>query len=457
MLFPYSPPNLITLFIFFLLSQITYLPTSSLVPMNRIIDIRGRTILDSRGNPTVEAEVHTSTCIGRAAVPSGKSTGKYEAVELRDGQHAFHGLGVETAVKNIHTKISPVLKGMIVTDQKSIDDAMNEIDGTPNKSILGANAILAVSMAVARTASYTLKTPLYQYLGTNSFLLPTPAMNVINGGKHAGNDLEIQEYLIMPTGGKTFSQAIKICQEVYHALKSSITSRYGKQGTNVGDEGGFAPPLIHVRDPLNLIEEAIEECGYRKKVKFALDAAASEFCHDGKYHLDKPYTSDELVDFYKGLVRDYPLVSIEDPFDQDDWRGFALLTGELTKKVQILGDDIFVTNIERLKKGIKEGACNALLLKPNQIGTVSETIEAAKFSFKHNYGVMVSHRSGETCDDFIADLVVALNAGQIKSGAPCRGERTAKYNRLLRIEEHLGRKCRYAGKNFHHIHMKKRL
>ena len=426
------------------------------MPMNEIVSIRAHSILDSRGNPTVEAEVHTATCVGCAAVPSGKSTGKYEAVELRDGQHAFHGFGVDTAVKNIHKKIFPALKGMTVTDQKGIDGTMNKIDGTPNKSILGANAILAVSMAVARAASCTLGIPLYTYLGTNSFLLPTPAMNVINGGKHAGNDLEIQEYLIMPTGAKTFSQAIQICQEVYHSLKSSVTSRYGKQGTNVGDEGGFAPPLIHVRDPLNLIEEAIDECGYKKKVKFAIDAAASEFCHDGTYHLDKPYTSDELVDFYKDLVRDYPLVSLEDPFDQDDWKGFSLLTKELTKKVQILGDDLFVTNIERLKMGIKEGACNALLLKPNQIGTVSETLEVAKFSFKKNYGVMVSHRSGETCDDFIADLVVALNAGQIKSGAPCRGERTAKYNRLLRIEENLGRKSRYAGKHFHHIRMKKR-
>lgn len=425
--------------------------------MNEIVGIHGRSILDSRGNPTVEAQVHTSSCIGRAAVPSGKSTGKYEAVELRDGQHAFHGLGVDNAVKNIHKKIFPAIKGMAVTDQKGIDDIMIEIDGTPNKSILGANAILAVSMAVARTASCTLGIPLYNYLGLNPYLLPTPAMNVINGGEHAGNDLDIQEYLIMPTGARTFSQAIKICQEVYHSLRSSITSRYGKQGTNVGDEGGFAPPLIHVRDPLNLIEEAIDECGYKKKVKFAIDAAASEFCHDGRYHLDKPYTSDELVDFYKDLVRDYPLVSLEDPFDQDDWRGFSLLTKELTKKVQILGDDLFVTNINRLKKGVNEGACNALLLKPNQIGTVSEALEVAKFSFKNNYGVMVSHRSGETCDDFIADLAVALNAGQIKSGAPCRGERTAKYNRLLLIEDNLGRKARYAGKNFHHIRMKKKL
>jgi len=283
--------------------------------MNEIVGIHGRSILDSRGNPTVEAEVHTSSCIGHAAVPSGKSTGKYEAVELRDGQHAFHGYGVDTAVKNIHKKIFPALKGMRVTDQKGIDDIMIEIDGTPNKSDLGANAILAVSMAVARTASCTLGIPLYSYLGSNPYLLPTPAMNVINGGEHAGNDLEIQEYLIMPTGAKTFSQAIKICQEVYHSLKSSITSRYGKQGTNVGDEGGFAPALIHVRDPLNLIEEAIDECGYKKKVEFAIDAAASEFCQDGRYHLEKPYTSDELVDFYKDLVKDYPIVSIEDPFD----------------------------------------------------------------------------------------------------------------------------------------------
>jgi enolase len=417
--------------------------------MTTIRDIRGRTILDSRGNPTVEAEVHTSNNIGRAAVPSGASTGKYEAVELRDGQGAFHGLGVNNAINNIHNKISPALKGIEVTDQKTIDETMNRIDGTKNKSNLGANATLAVSMAVARAAAHTLETPLYNYLGTNPYLLPTPAMNVINGGKHAGNNLEIQEYLIMPTGSQTFSNAIQICQEIYHTLKKFISSKYGKEGINVGDEGGFAPPLTHVRDPLNLIEEAVEECGYEKHVKLALDAAASEFHQDGKYHLDKPYTSEELVDFYKNLIKDYPFASIEDPFDQDDWKGFALITREISDKIQILGDDIFVTNIERLKKGIAQGAGNALLLKPNQIGTISEAIEAAKVAFKNNYGVMVSHRSGETCDDFIADLVVSLNAGQIKSGAPCRGERTAKYNRLIRIEEYLGRKCRYAGKNFH--------
>ena len=445
-LFHYFPTHVINPFF---LSQNTYLPTPFFVVMSTIQDIRGRTILDSRGNPTIEAEVHTLHTVARAAVPSGASTGRYEAVELRDGQSAFHGLGVQTAINNIRHKIAPALKGIKVTNQKTIDDSMNRIDGTKNKSNLGANAILAVSMAVARAAAYTLETPLYNYLGANSYLLPTPAMNVINGGKHAGNNLEIQEYLIMPTGSKTFRDAIKICQEVYHTLKNFILNKYGKEGTNVGDEGGFAPPLTHVRDPLNLIEEAVEECGYGKKVKLALDAAASEFHLDGKYHLDKPYTSEELVDFYKSLVLDYPIVSIEDPFDQDDWVGFTLLTKELSDRIQILGDDIFVTNIERLKMGIAQGAGNALLLKPNQIGTVTETIEAAKVAFKNNYGVMVSHRSGETCDDFIADLVVGLNAGQIKSGAPCRGERTAKYNRLIRIEEYLGRKCRYAGKNFY--------
>lgn len=416
--------------------------------MHEIREIKGRQIMDSRGDPTIEVEVFTDKCMARASVPSGSSIGKYEAVELRDGGKEFNGKGVRKALRNISEEIYPLIRGMDIRSQREIDEAMIQLDGTENKSRLGANAILAVSMAVAKNASSCSDLPLYRYIrnlmgerkeNENRYTLPIPFMNVINGGKHAGNELDIQEHLIAPIDVKNFEETMRMCSEIYHSLKGILKSRYGKMAINVGDEGGFAPPLSDSRDALNFIERAIEECGYNKKVRMALDAAASEFYEKGEYILQgKSHSSNELVDLYKELVDEYRIISIEDPFAQDDWDGFILLTKEIGDKIQLIGDDLFASNVERIKKGIEKKACNAVLLKLNQIGTVSEGIDAAELAFKNGYKVMVSHRSGETCDSFIADLVVGINAGQIKSGAPCRGERTSKYNQLLRIEEELG-------------------
>jgi len=409
--------------------------------------IEARWILDSRGNPTIEVTVRTPAASGTAAVPSGASTGKREAVELRDGGTPFHGRGVTRAIDNVHRLIQPALHGRDVREQQAIDRTMLEVDGTDNKSALGANAILAVSLACARTAAACRKQPLYTYLGSGR-VLPVPFMNVINGGEHAGNDLAVQEHMLAPIGASSFSQAVQMCTEVYHTLKSMIARRYGKQGVNVGDEGGFAPPMHTTEEALDLIVAAVEEHGYQDNLHLALDAAASSFYRGGTYHINGGLDTAALLDYYQEVARAYPLVSIEDPFDEDDWGGFAAITGELGDRVQIVGDDLFVTNPLLLKKGLDRGACTALLLKPNQIGTLSESREVARLCTEHGYGVMVSHRSGDTCDTFIADLAVGLGTGQIKSGAPCRAERTAKYNRLLAIESKLGDRAVYGGTTF---------
>jgi len=413
--------------------------------------VKGRWILDSRGNPTVEAEVRTlGGGIGIAAVPAGASKGTHEAIELRDNSKEFHGKGVEKAVRNINDIISKELIGLDCRNQKEIDNIMISLDGTPNKSRLGANAILAVSLATAKAAANTYGLPLFQYLGgIYATTLPVPLMNIINGGKHAGNQLKIQEFLIVPVGAETFKEALRIGSEVYHSLKKYLNDKYGKSAINVGDEGGFAPPLKKSTEALDAIISAIKLAGYEpgKDVMLALDAAATDFYNskEDKYSIDgSELTRDELLEYYRKLVEQYPIISIEDPFHEEDYEGFKTITEEL-KQIQIVGDDIFVTNIRRFSKGIEMKAANALLLKVNQIGSLSEAIEAAFKAFKNNYNVIVSHRSGETEDITISHIAVALNAGQIKTGAPARGERTAKYNELLRIEEYLGESALFPG------------
>ncbi len=413
--------------------------------------VKGRWILDSRGNPTVEAEIRTlGGGVGIAAVPAGASKGTHEALELRDNSKEFHGKGVEKAVRNINDIISKELIGLDTRNQKEIDNIMISLDGTPNKSRLGANAILAVSLANAKAAANTYGLPLFQYLGgIYATTLPVPLMNIINGGKHAGNQLKIQEFLIVPTGADSFREALRMGSEVYQSLKQYLLEKYGKSAINVGDEGGFAPPLKKSREALDAIVSAIRLAGYEegRDIYLALDAAATDFYNEKtkKYVIDETELDrDELLEYYKKLVEEYPIVSIEDPFHEEDYEGFKMITEEL-KNIQIIGDDIFVTNIKRLEKGIEMGAANALLLKVNQIGSLSEAIEAAYKSFKNNYNVIVSHRSGETEDVTISHIAVALNAGQIKTGAPARGERTAKYNELLRIEEYLGEAAYFPG------------
>ncbi|AFK21973.1 phosphopyruvate hydratase [Pyrococcus sp. ST04] len=422
-----------------------------------ITAVVAREILDSRGNPTVEVDVYTNVAMGRAAVPSGASTGTHEAVELRDGGKRYHGKGVRRAVENVNKIIAPELIGMDVRWQREIDMLLLELDGTENKSNLGANAILAVSLAVAKAAANSLELPLYQYLGgVNAYVLPVPLSNVINGGVHAGNELDFQEFMIMPIGADSFREAIRWVSETYHVLKKVIMEKYGKNAVNVGDEGGFAPPMKEVTEPLDVLIKAIEEAGYKpgEEIALALDAASSEFYNEeiGKYVVGgKEYDRGELLELYKELTSTYPIVSIEDPFHEEDWEGFVMITKELGSKVQIVGDDLFVTNPKRLAKGIQMGAANALLLKVNQIGTLSEAIDAAYTAFRAGYGVIVSHRSGETEDSTIADLAVALNAGQIKTGAPARSDRNAKYNQLIRIEEELEGVAVYAGKKFRKV------
>ncbi len=419
-----------------------------------ITGIVAREILDSRGNPTIEVDVYTPVAMGRAAVPSGASTGIHEALELRDGGKRYHGKGVKRAVENVNKIIAPELLGMDVTLQRDIDMFMLELDGSENKSNLGANAILGVSLAVAKAAANALGIPLYRYLGgANAYVLPVPMSNVINGGAHAGNDLDFQEFMIMPVGAKSFREAIQMVSETYHTLKKILMDKYGKLAVNVGDEGGFAPPMKEVTEPLDVLVKAIEESGYKvgEEIVFALDVASSEFYEEEKnvYVVGgKEYTREGLIDLYKDLVSTYPIASIEDPVQEEDFEGFAMVTKELGKKIQLVGDDIFVTNVTRLKKGIEMGAGNALLLKVNQIGTLSEAIDAAYLAFRAGYGVVVSHRSGETEDSTIADIAVALNAGQIKTGAPARSDRNAKYNQLLRIEEELEGVAYYPGKKF---------
>jgi len=403
-----------------------------------------REILDSRGNPTVEVDVLTGCGFGRASVPSGASTGTNEALELRDKDKRYLGKGVKIAVNNVNTEIKDALLGMDVRDQRDLDRTMLELDGTPNKSRLGANAILGVSLAVAHAAADSLGLSLYRYLGgANTFTLPVPTMNVINGGKHAGNELAIQEFMIQPRGAKTFAEALRMGAETYHTLGAILAKKYGASAVNVGYEGGYAPPLKNTKDALDSIINAIEEAGYGKKISIGLDAAASEFHKKGTYTVDgKSHSSDDLADYYVDLARNYPILSIEDPFNEEAFDDFAALTKKL-KDTIIIGDDIFVTNVRRLERGIKMNAANALLLKVNQIGTLSEAFDAARLAQKNRYKVVVSHRSAETEDTTIADISVAIGAELIKTGAPARSERTAKYNQLLRIEEELGKAARY--------------
>ena len=419
-----------------------------------IIDVSAREILDSRANPTVEVEVFLEDgTVGRAAVPSGASTGAFEAVELRDGdKKRYLGKGVLKAVDNVNSVIAPNLIGMNVYEQVLVDKTMLEIDGTKNKSKLGANAILGVSLAVARAAAESLDMSLYQYLGgVNSKTLPVPMMNILNGGAHADNNVDIQEFMIMPVGASSFTEALRMCAETFHALKSTLNKK--GLATGVGDEGGFAPNLSSNEEAIKVIIEAIDKAGYKpgKDISIAIDAAASElYKDDKKYHLDgegKVYTAEEMVSFYESLVEKYPIISLEDGLAEEDWDGWKVLTDRLGKKIQLVGDDLFVTNTERLKKGIELGVANSVLIKLNQIGTLTETLDTIQMAERAGYTAVVSHRSGETEDTTIADLVVAVNAGQIKTGAPSRSERVSKYNRLLRIEEELEDAAQYLGKD----------
>ena len=419
--------------------------------MAAIIETFAREILDSRGNPTVEVEVFLEDgTIGHAAVPSGASTGAFEACELRDGDKArYGGKGVLKAVENVNSIIGPAIQGFDATEQAAIDKLMISLDGTDNKSKLGANAILGVSMAVARAAAKSLDLPLYQYLGGfNAKELPVPMMNILNGGAHADNNVDIQEFMIMPVGAESFTEALRSCAEVYHTLKTVLKGK--GLSTGVGDEGGFAPNLESNEEALEVICEAIKAAGYEpgKDFKLAIDAASSEFYKDGKYNLageGKIKTAEEMVDFYEYLVGKYPIVSIEDGLAEEDWDGWKVLTDRLGKKVQLVGDDLFVTNSKRLAQGIDMGVANSILVKVNQIGTLTEAFEAMELAKRSGYTCVVSHRSGETEDAIIADIAVAVNAGQIKTGAPARSERVAKYNQLLRIEENLYETAEYKG------------
>jgi enolase len=410
--------------------------------------VGAREILDSRGNPTIEVEVALDDdTISRAAVPSGASTGQFEAVELRDGGERYLGKGVLKAVTAVLDDIGPELVGYDATDQRLVDQKLRDLDGTPNKSKLGANAILGVSLAVAKAAASSAGLPLFRYLGgPNAYLLPVPMMNIVNGGAHADSNVDVQEFMIAPIGAPTFAEALRYGAEVYHALKSVLKSK--GLATGLGDEGGFAPNLESNRAALDLIVEAIRQAGFTPGVDIALalDVAASEFHNDGSYAFEgKATTSEQLIDYYVNLVDSYPIVSVEDPLDEQDWDGWVALTTQLDDKVQLVGDDLFVTNPERLGRGITEGAANALLVKVNQIGTLTETFDAVQLAHRHGYRCMMSHRSGETEDTTIADLAVAVNCGQLKTGAPARSERVAKYNQLLRIEEELDDAARYAG------------
>ncbi len=419
--------------------------------MSIIEEVFARQILDSRGNPTVEVEVVLMDgSLGRAAVPSGASTGVHEALELRDGdEDRYNGKGVLTAVENVNTVIAPELIGWDAVDQKGIDAMMIELDGTPNKAKLGANAILGVSLATAKAAANYLTLPLYRYIGgVYAHMLPVPMMNILNGGKHAVDGPDLQEFMVMPVGAPSFSEALRWGAETYHVLKKVLKNK--GYGVGVGDEGGFAPSLKTNEEAIEVILEAVEKAGYTpgEDIFIAMDPAAAEIFEDGKYHLKKEgrvLTSEEMVEFYADWVEKYPIISIEDGLDEDDWDGFRLMVERLGDKLQIVGDDLLVTNTERIQKGIDTQAANSVLIKLNQIGSLTETIAAVRMAHKHNWTAIVSHRSGETEDATIADLAVALNTGQIKTGAPCRSDRVAKYNQLLRIEEQLGEDGIYAG------------
>ncbi|MFV8380610.1 phosphopyruvate hydratase [Corynebacterium hindlerae] len=418
--------------------------------MAEIMHVFAREIMDSRGNPTVEAGVVLDDMSsGEAGVPSGASTGAHEAHELRDGGDRYQGKGVLKAVEAVNEEIADELAGFEADDQRAIDQAMIDLDGTPNKSRLGANAILGVSMAVAKAAAESAGLPLFRYIGgPNAHVLPVPMMNILNGGAHADSGVDVQEFMIAPVGAETFAEALRMGAEVYHTLKSVIKSK--GLSTGLGDEGGFAPSVESTKAALDLIVEAIEKAGYKlgDDVALALDVASSEFFKDGKYHFEGgEHTAEEMAKVYEELISEYPIVSIEDPLQEDDWEGYVTLTETIGDKVQIVGDDFFVTNPERLAKGIEMKAANALLVKVNQIGTLTETFDAVELAHRNGYRTMMSHRSGETEDTTIADLAVALNCGQIKTGAPARSERVAKYNQLLRIEQLLGDAAVYAGRS----------
>ena len=422
--------------------------------MSKIKKISAREVLDSRGNPTIEVDVFTDKCFASAIVPSGASTGSHEALELRDGDKSmYNGKGVLKAVNNVNKIISKKIIGLNCENQKKIDELMINLDGTDNKSNLGGNAVVGVSMAVCKIASLEKNIDLFQYIKNISnnknkskkFSLPVPQLNIMNGGKHAGMENDIQEHMIMPLKFKNFSEALRAGVEVYHALGKLLKEKFGSQGILLGDEGGYVPKIDNVEERLELIEQAINNTGYKNKVFLALDCAASEFFYSDYYKIgSKSYSLGELIDFYKNLIGKYSIISIEDGMAEDHWNGWKQLNKELGNKIQIVGDDLLVTNAKRIDQAVKDKACNALLLKVNQIGTVTEAIEAANLAFKNKWNVVVSHRSGETEDSFIADLVVGLGANQSKFGAPARSERTAKYNRLLKIEEELGSKAEFA-------------
>ncbi len=419
--------------------------------MTTITDVVAREILDSRGNPTIEVDVYLEDgSMGRAAVPSGASTGSHEAVELRDGDASrYGGKGVLTAVDNVNDKIAPEVIDMDATDQIGIDHLMIEMDGTPNKASLGANAIMGVSLAVAKAAAESLGLPLFRYIGgVYASTLPVPMMNILNGGKHADSNVDLQEFLIMPVGAETFSDALRMGAECFHALKKVLKGR--GLSTGYGDEGGFAPSLQSNEEAIQVIVEAIDQAGYRpgEEIYIALDPAASEFYNEGSYNLKgegRVLTPAEMVEYYVSLINKYPILSLEDGLAEDDWEGWKLLTERLGSHVQLIGDDIFVTNTQRLARGINEGVANSILIKVNQIGTLTETLEAIEMAKRAGYTAVISHRSGETEDATIADIAVAANVGQIKTGAPNRTDRVAKYNQLLRIEENLGETARYGG------------
>uniref|UniRef100_A0A7S1U2I2 phosphopyruvate hydratase n=1 Tax=Phaeomonas parva TaxID=124430 RepID=A0A7S1U2I2_9STRA len=427
-----------------------------------VTDVVAREILDSRGNPTVEVDITTKDGKFTASVPSGASTGAYEACELRDGGERYGGKGTLQAVSNVVDKIKPAILGMDVTAQSDIDQVMIDLDGTDNKANLGANAILGVSLAVAKAGAAASGVPLYKHFanlaGNDKLTLPVPSFNVINGGSHAGNKLAFQEFMLLPTGAKSFSEAMQIGTEVYHALRGVIKKKYGIDATNVGDEGGFAPGIQSNVEGVELLMESIAKAGYTGKVQIGMDVASSEFhTPDGRYDLDfktkdndgsEVITGEQLGDLYKDLCNQFPIISIEDPFDEDDWDNYSPFTAAIGDRVQVVGDDLLVTNVTKIAEAAEKKACNALLLKVNQIGSVTESIEAVKMSKRNGWGVMTSHRSGETEDNYIADLAVGLCTGQIKTGAPCRSERLAKLNQLLRIEEELGEGAEYAGLNY---------
>ena len=416
-----------------------------------ITRVQAREILDSRGNPTVEVDVYLSDeSFGRAAVPSGASTGEHEAVELRDGdQNRFLGKGALNAVRNVNQQIAPIVKGYNALDQKTLDKCMVDLDGTPNKSNLGANAILGVSMAVSRAAAASQNLPLYRYLNSEACLLPVPMLNIINGGRHADNNVDIQEFMVFPIGADSFSQALRMGAEIFHYLKKVLSSK--GLNTSVGDEGGFAPNLSSNEEAIEIILEAVEKADYSigKDIFLALDAAASEIYMDGAYRLeseDRTLTSDEMVEYFEGLTKKYPIISIEDGLAENDWEGWKVFNGKLGSKIQIVGDDLTVTNIPRLQRAIDEQSMNAILIKLNQIGTVTETVEAVELARETGFGVVISHRSGETEDTFIADFAVAMGMGQIKTGSASRTDRICKYNQLLRIEEELGTSAKFPGR-----------